>query len=57
MIKFLLFCGVAYFLIKPAILVYLENKKREEENMIKWMKMHGHMIDPVKISKPTKGGQ
>lgn len=34
MIKFLLFSGFAYMLIKPAIAVYFENQRREEERYI-----------------------
>lgn len=53
MIKFLLFSGFAYMFIKPAIQVYLDNQRREEERYLQAVRAR-HGYDPF---SPLSGVQ
>ena len=49
MIKFLILSALAYFFIKPAVLVHLEDKRRRQEDLINFMRDPKNILNPVRL--------
>lgn len=49
MIKFIIISALAYFFIKPAVLVHLEDKRRRQEVLISFMRDPKNILNPVRL--------